>query len=139
MRWARKQQFTRLAVTKIIKIVATGSDARVKIDWLPLFENLFQISWIKLEHTFCSDMFVVFVSGADLPNMLDLRLTRKISVSESELPLYSMGEALQELISLQASAMQDELPSNGPFPSTDDVFMNCLVIGQIWSVRAAWN
>lgn len=71
--------------------------------------------------------------------MLDLRLTRKISESESELPLYSMGEALQELISLQASAMQDELPSSAPFPSTDDVFMACLVIDQIWSVRAAWT
>ena len=63
------------------------------------------------------------MSGADLPNMLDLRLTRKISESESELPLYSMGEALQELFPLQASAMQDELPPRASFPLTADVFM----------------
>jgi hypothetical protein len=60
--------------------------------------------------------------------MLDLRLTRKISESESELPLYSMGEALQELISLQASAMQDKLSTGASFRLTGDVFMDWFAV-----------
>jgi hypothetical protein len=80
-------------------------------------------------HTCCSDKFDVLKSAAGLPIVVDLRLTRKISCSESELSLYSMAEALHEPSSLQPSSIPDKVSSKLQIPLLVEVLIACLEVG----------
>jgi hypothetical protein len=72
-------------------------------------------------------------SDAGFTDTPDLRLTRNISDSESEFPLYSTAEALQEPVPLLASAMLDEFAPTASVPLTKGELMVCSVVEYNWS------
>jgi hypothetical protein len=107
-----------------VSSLSSSSEAGFELFWLIRTERTGQVSdssgrllarctsgftFFSRLRTCCSDKFEIFVS-VGFSNDVDLRLTRKIPDSESELSLHSMAEALHEP-RLQASSTPHEISS----------------------------